>query len=78
MPSVTVVRPAAGALSPALFGFEARQRDATDLIRARATDLDREAALTALARTPPAERPELYGDGRAGERVVAALSSRSA
>ena len=41
-------------------------------------DLDREAALTALARTPPAERPELYGDGRAGERVVAALSSRSA
>ncbi|MDX6656501.1 MAG: UDP-GlcNAc3NAcA epimerase [Solirubrobacteraceae bacterium] len=41
-------------------------------------DLDREAALSALARTPPGERPELYGDGRAGERVVAALSSRSA
>jgi UDP-GlcNAc3NAcA epimerase len=41
-------------------------------------DLNREAALTALERTPPRERAELYGDGRAGERVVAALSSRSA
>jgi UDP-N-acetylglucosamine 2-epimerase len=38
-------------------------------------DLDAAAALAALERTPPAERPELYGDGRAGERVVAALSS---
>ena len=37
-------------------------------------DLDRDAALAALGRTPPAERPELYGDGRAGERVVAALT----
>jgi UDP-N-acetylglucosamine 2-epimerase (non-hydrolysing)/UDP-GlcNAc3NAcA epimerase len=36
-------------------------------------DLDRDAALRALGRTPPAERPELYGDGRAGERVVAAI-----
>jgi UDP-GlcNAc3NAcA epimerase len=36
-------------------------------------DLDLEAALGALDRTPPAERPPLYGDGRAGERVVAAL-----
>jgi UDP-N-acetylglucosamine 2-epimerase len=36
-------------------------------------DLDATAALAALERTPPAERPELYGDGRAGERVVAAL-----
>jgi UDP-N-acetylglucosamine 2-epimerase (non-hydrolysing)/UDP-GlcNAc3NAcA epimerase len=36
-------------------------------------DLDAEAAVAALERTPPAERPELYGDGRAGERVVAAL-----
>ena len=36
-------------------------------------DLDADAALTALRRTPSAERPELYGDGRAGERVVAAL-----
>jgi UDP-N-acetylglucosamine 2-epimerase len=36
-------------------------------------DLDAAAAIAALERTPPAERPELYGDGRAGERVVAAL-----
>ena len=36
-------------------------------------DLDRAAALTALQRTPPSERPSLYGDGHAGERVVAAL-----
>jgi UDP-GlcNAc3NAcA epimerase len=38
-------------------------------------DLDRDAALTALQRTPPAERPELYGDGRAGARVVSSLSA---
>jgi UDP-N-acetylglucosamine 2-epimerase len=38
-------------------------------------DLDRAAALRALERTPPAERPELYGDGRAGERVVSSLSA---
>ena len=38
-------------------------------------DLDREAALAALARTPPVERPQLYGDGRAGERVVSSLSA---
>jgi UDP-N-acetylglucosamine 2-epimerase (non-hydrolysing)/UDP-GlcNAc3NAcA epimerase len=38
-------------------------------------DLDRDAALAAIGRTPPAERPELYGDGRAGERVVAALTA---
>ena len=36
-------------------------------------DLDRDAALSALRREMPAERPELYGDGRAGERVVDAL-----
>jgi UDP-N-acetylglucosamine 2-epimerase (non-hydrolysing)/UDP-GlcNAc3NAcA epimerase len=36
-------------------------------------DLDATAALEALARTPPAERPPLYGDGRAGERVVEAV-----
>ena len=36
-------------------------------------DLDTEAALAALDRPPPPERPPLYGDGRAGERVVAAL-----
>jgi UDP-GlcNAc3NAcA epimerase len=39
-------------------------------------DLDSRAALAALERTPPAERPELYGDGQAGARVVAALASR--
>ena len=37
-------------------------------------DLDAEAAVVALERTPPAERPPLYGDGHAGERVVAALT----
>jgi UDP-N-acetylglucosamine 2-epimerase (non-hydrolysing)/UDP-GlcNAc3NAcA epimerase len=37
-------------------------------------DLDADAALAALERTPPAERPQLYGDGRAGERVVAELA----
>jgi UDP-N-acetylglucosamine 2-epimerase (non-hydrolysing)/UDP-GlcNAc3NAcA epimerase len=41
-------------------------------------DLDRDAAVRALERTPPAERPELYGDGRAGERVVQALRLRFA
>jgi UDP-GlcNAc3NAcA epimerase len=39
-------------------------------------DLDREAAVRALERRPPPERPPLYGDGRAGERVVAALARR--
>jgi UDP-N-acetylglucosamine 2-epimerase (non-hydrolysing)/UDP-GlcNAc3NAcA epimerase len=36
-------------------------------------DLDLEAARAALARRPPSARPPLYGDGRAGERVVDAL-----
>jgi UDP-N-acetylglucosamine 2-epimerase len=36
-------------------------------------DLDADAALAALERPVPATRPPLYGDGRAGERVVAAL-----
>src|SRR5204863_4628708 len=36
-------------------------------------DLDADAALSALERPAPSERPELYGDGRAAERVVAAL-----
>jgi UDP-GlcNAc3NAcA epimerase len=39
-------------------------------------DLDAGAALAALERTPPAARPELYGDGQAGARVVAALGPR--
>jgi UDP-GlcNAc3NAcA epimerase len=37
-------------------------------------DLDPEAAVGALERKPPDGRPELYGDGRAGERVLAALT----
>jgi UDP-N-acetylglucosamine 2-epimerase (non-hydrolysing)/UDP-GlcNAc3NAcA epimerase len=41
-------------------------------------DLDRDAAVAALAHTPPAERPQLYGDGRAGERIAAALRLRFA
>ena len=36
-------------------------------------DLDADAALAALGRPLPRERPQLYGDGRAGERVAAAL-----
>jgi UDP-GlcNAc3NAcA epimerase len=42
-------------------------------------DLDLKAALAALERTPPADRPELYGGGRAAERVcdvVAAYTQR--
>jgi UDP-GlcNAc3NAcA epimerase len=39
-------------------------------------DLDADAAVAALGREPPAARPPLYGDGRAGERVVAALARR--
>jgi UDP-GlcNAc3NAcA epimerase len=37
-------------------------------------DLDAAAALAALEREPPAERPPLYGDGHAGDLVVAALT----
>ncbi|MGH2862757.1 MAG: non-hydrolyzing UDP-N-acetylglucosamine 2-epimerase [Solirubrobacteraceae bacterium] len=37
-------------------------------------DLELEAARAALAAAVPSARPELYGDGHAGERVVAALS----
>jgi UDP-GlcNAc3NAcA epimerase len=36
-------------------------------------DLDAQAALDALARRPPAERPSLYGDGDAGGRCVEAI-----
>jgi UDP-GlcNAc3NAcA epimerase len=36
-------------------------------------DLDAAAAVAALERPLPEERPALYGDGRAGERVVEAL-----
>jgi UDP-N-acetylglucosamine 2-epimerase (non-hydrolysing)/UDP-GlcNAc3NAcA epimerase len=41
-------------------------------------DLDAERALAALAAPLPAERPDLYGDGRAGARVVAALAALAA
>jgi UDP-N-acetylglucosamine 2-epimerase (non-hydrolysing)/UDP-GlcNAc3NAcA epimerase len=41
-------------------------------------DLDAAAALDALERVVPTERPELYGDGRAGARVVAALAGEPA
>ncbi len=38
-------------------------------------DLDAAAALAALARKPPGERPPLYGDGHAAERCVAAIGT---
>ena len=42
-------------------------------------DLDRDAALAALERPPPAaERPDLYGGGRAGERVRDLLATYTA
>jgi UDP-GlcNAc3NAcA epimerase len=37
-------------------------------------DLDAGETLQALERAHPAERPQLYGDGHASERVVAALT----
>jgi UDP-N-acetylglucosamine 2-epimerase (non-hydrolysing)/UDP-GlcNAc3NAcA epimerase len=36
-------------------------------------DLDPSAALAALEREPPSERPQLYGDGHAAERCVEAI-----
>jgi UDP-N-acetylglucosamine 2-epimerase len=42
-------------------------------------DLDADAALRALERPPPAgERPELYGGGRAGERIADAIGAYTA
>ncbi len=41
-------------------------------------DLDRDAALAALERDLPAERPELYGGGRAGERIRDILAAYTA
>lgn len=38
-------------------------------------DLDSRAAVEALERRPPAERPALYGDGHAAERCVAAIGA---
>ena len=55
-------------------------RDTTEWVETIASgwnvlvDLDANAALRALETPPPTERPELYGDGRAGERVVEALT----
>jgi UDP-N-acetylglucosamine 2-epimerase len=37
-------------------------------------DLDREAALAALDRVPPSDRPDLYGEGRAGATIASVLS----
>jgi UDP-GlcNAc3NAcA epimerase len=62
-------------------------RDTTEWVETLATgwnvlvDLDTAAALRALERPAPAgDRPELYGGGRAGERIadaVAAYTARS-
>jgi UDP-GlcNAc3NAcA epimerase len=41
-------------------------------------DLDPGAAMAAVERTPPAERPELYGGGHAAERVRDAVSAYTA
>lgn len=41
-------------------------------------DLDPQAALAALEREAPAERPQLYGDGHAAERCVAAIGALGA
>ena len=41
-------------------------------------DLDADAAVAALERPLPSERPPLYGDGHAGERVVEALRRMAA
>jgi len=38
-------------------------------------DLDADAALAALVRQPPGDRPELYGAGRAAERIRDAVDS---
>ena len=38
-------------------------------------DLDADAAQAALAREVPSQRPELYGDGHAADRVVAAMAT---
>ena len=41
-------------------------------------DLDAQAALDALAKPPPRERPALYGDGNAAQRCVQAIDSLAA
>jgi UDP-GlcNAc3NAcA epimerase len=41
-------------------------------------DLDTQAALAALSQDPPTEHPQLYGDGHAAERCVAAIGRLAA
>jgi UDP-GlcNAc3NAcA epimerase len=56
-------------------------RDTTEWVETVASgwnvlvDLDRDAAIAALERDPPAERPELYGGGHAAERVCEVLAA---
>ncbi len=58
-------------------------RDSTEWVETVAAgwnvlvDLDAAAARAALERDPPAQRPQLYGDGHAADRVVAALTTLS-
>jgi UDP-N-acetylglucosamine 2-epimerase len=60
-------------------------RDTTEWVETLETgwnvlvDLDRDAALRALERPPPTgERPELYGGGRAGQRIAEAVDAYTA
>jgi len=55
-------------------------RDSTEWVETVAAgwnvlvDVDSDAAQAALAQAPPAEQPQLYGDGHAADRVVAAMA----
>ena len=58
-------------------------RDSTEWVETVQTgwnvlvDLDSAATRAALAQPPPAQRPQLYGDGHAADRVVAAMATLS-